>query len=123
MKIYFAHTIKDYDSKYEDKCIFIIKEEFGNDINIINPNNFDDIKNCKNKYLSISKCNNIEVVKKHNYKTFISEMDIFYNKIEKCDILVAFPYSKTGNFSAGVKKEIQYAENIGVKVYKMFITM
>lgn len=104
---YFAHSVLDYNNTvFEIHCLNRIKK-FYPTMNISNPKNIFVTEEYKKKLSG-------------TYYEFMSIMEKYYfPEIEKCDILIAFKYSKTGKYTSGVIKEIEYAKSIGKEVIEL----
>lgn len=104
LKIYFAHSVKDYDSKYEQKCIKKILNTYPN-AKIMNPNT------------DINIIDQDEAKIKGKYNEFMGMMGkYFFNAISECDIVCPFIDNKSKKYSQGVVMEIQYAKSVDIKV-------
>jgi len=105
--IYFAHSVKDYNSKYEQECIDKISKKFPG-FTIINPNTDIDISD-----KDIAKI-------KGNHNEFMGMMSkYFFDTISTCAIICPFVDSKTKKYTQGVVKEIEYAKSVDIKVFEI----
>lgn len=109
MKIYFAHSIFDIHSQYEEKCIEKIKEEFGHDVDIVNTK----------AMLSRSDRLDLGKISGKKFDGVASKFEYF---IDTCDIIVC---AKTWNniafrcrYSPDVFREIEYARKTGKKIFE-----
>lgn len=94
-KIYFSHSVKDYNTEYELNITNQIKTKYPDAI-IINPK---DIKI------------DPEDIKNQAYPGFMKRLrKYFFPEIDKCDIMIVAK-SKTGKYGSGAKKEIEYVNN------------
>lgn len=118
-KIYFAHSMIDYNSEYEMNCMNEInKKYFGIDFIIINPKNIIIPENEKGIRFFQEKTEKYYYPitnKIINNKTSPEMEKYFFSVIKKCDLLIV---AKTMNnkISPGVQKEIEYATNKGIKI-------
>jgi len=112
-KVFFAHSKKDYDTEYSLMGIISIMNEYNMNVcfNGINPS----ILKISKKYQKKIDATDISYVK------FMLEMEFYFEYIKQCDVLVALPYSKTGKFTNGVKKAIEFAQRNNIKAYKLTI--
>lgn len=100
--IYFSHSKPDYNTEYELNCINEIKNRYP-DAEIINP-----------KDIKISDNDKVPLSGRYNY--FMKMMSKYYfSEIDKCDLLIVAK-SKSGKYSSGVKKEIEYANSINKSI-------
>ena len=104
MKGFFSHSTADYNTEFEDICIFKIKELIP-DIQIINPKDI-----LIPIYIKVN-----QLIKLEN--------EVYFPIINKCDILIAAPcwnrFNLRGRFSEGVRLEIEYALTQNKKVYEL----
>jgi hypothetical protein len=84
MRVYFAHPVSDYGSRYEQECLERIKEEFP-EANIVNPNSS---------------------IYEDNYRCY--GMKYFEDLAANCDVVVAAPF-RDGHFGMGVWRELDAA--------------
>ena len=99
MKIYFAHSKKDYNTEYELKCIERINELHPGS-EIVNPR--DIITG--------------EETDPTDYKEFMQYMaKYFFSVIKTCNLVIAVP-TNTGKITSGVMKEVKYALANDIKV-------
>jgi hypothetical protein len=104
MVVYYAHAMQTYNTKHELIQLAKIKETCPGE-EIVNP-----------KDIPIAE----EDKKRKDYAAFMWLMKKYYfPAISKCNILVAFRYQKTGNYTPGVLKEIEYATNNGIRVIEL----
>ncbi len=96
--IYFSHSVSDYNTDYEKRCLEKIKERFPG-CTIINPKDIhlsnEEIKKIKGNYIDF-----IEVTTKR-----------FFSKIDECDFVLSFPNQK-GTLTSGTITEINYSKQI-----------
>lgn len=100
-KIYFGHSVLDYNTEFENNCLNKIRELYPG-CEIINPRDIEIEDEDKNP---------------RDYATFMKQMKKYYfPAIKTCDLLIV---AKTlrGKISPGVQKEIEFAKenNIPVK--------
>ena len=95
--IYFCHPVFDNNKEFETKCIKKMKNEFGNDINIVNPFTDIIIPDEDKKKLSGSLDDYIQMLNKY-----------FLPVIDKCDAICVFT-SDYQKYADGVFRETQYA--------------
>ena len=92
-KIYFAHSMRDYDTEYELMCLNKIKELYPNAY-IINPKEIVVNKEDKNP---------------KTYEEFKKQLEkYFYPLIKNCNIIIGAA-TKNNKITAGVKKEFGFA--------------
>ena len=97
MKIYFAHSMDEYDTEYEKECEEIIKSMFPK-CEIVNPKNL--------------------VTKKGD--TFHDEMrNTFFKAIDMSDIFIAAPIRTSNKYSTGVLYEIQHAKRNFMEIIEL----
>lgn len=95
-KIYYAHFIGIYNTHQEKRDINLLKTLFPED-EIINPNQF---------------------VHQENSKKLEKPMVYFENLVKSCDI-IAFRGCVNGKIGAGVFKEIEVANELGLPVIEL----
>jgi len=96
MKIYFAHPVNEYNSEKESKEIERIIRLYP-ECEIINPKDIDAPKS----------------------KDIVDAQKIletyFYPIVKKCDI-VCYSKTKKGKLTYGVKRELEFAEFLGLEI-------
>lgn len=90
MKVYFAHSMKDYGSRIEMTCIKLIRKKWPN-AEVVNPKDYTPY--------------------------FGSDMELYLEIVSGCDFLVFKRWN--GYITAGVGKEIKHAWKLGKKVYEI----
>lgn len=106
-KIYFAHSVNDYNTDYEQECYDRISTKFP-DSEILNPNSDIDILGKDTEKI------------KGNFNEFMGMMGkYFFNAISKCNIICPFVDKKSKKYTQGVVKEIEYAKSIEIKVLEI----
>jgi len=89
MKLYLSYPIFLYDSKLKSKFLRVIRESFGK-VEIVDPSQF-------------------------NFPH--GRMELYYNVIDDCDVLVYVPI--LGFVTAGVYNEVKYALENNKRVYRI----
>jgi len=98
--IYFAHSVNDYNTEYEQELIKIIRRMFNERIKIMNPKN---IKSPKSTSLG---------------NAYVILRDYFFPIIKKCNVFI-YVTNKNGNLTFGVIKELEYAKDIEIEIISL----
>lgn len=103
MRVYLAHSKKDYGTSY----IWDVKERliriYGEETFIVDP--------------AMHKIDCVSEEERGGY--FKNMFDVFYPLIRSCEVLVAVPENGSKRYTKGVMDEIKFAKNVGIEVWEM----
>lgn len=99
LKIYFAHATTDYKSDYAKKYMLEVKKLYPG-YKIVDPSTIKTPEDFEKKPLN-------------------EQMQIYYNVICQCEIVVTLKQQITKKYTPGVLREMEYAKNNGIPIIQL----
>ena len=99
MQIYISYSTSDYNSPYADKYISKVKDIYSECV-IINPAE-------------------ITTPEYFDHLPLMEQMQVFYDEIDKCDLIILLKQQITKKYTPGVIKELEYAISQGIAVIEI----
>lgn len=103
MRIYLAHSKKDYGTSYIHEIKERLLRIYGEETFIVDP--------------AMHQIDCVDEGERGGY--FKNMFDVFYPLIRSCEVLVAVPDSESKRYTRGVMDEINLANQVGVDVWGM----
>lgn len=108
LKIYFAHSVNDFNTLREAWALSLIKE-FYPGVEIVNPAKLAGGRKTK----LISKV----CIDGKKRKYYVTDMDYYLKKVCECDIFIYTRRKCNGFISQGVRKELSVAKENHKRIY------